>query len=309
MITMRIIAAVGLIVGLFTLCGITIADFTSGIFGKMTSDSKGIRDQILEETRKKKKSYFKREIEEVQQILKDTERESIFPLLCSISLLCFAGGAIFAALIGNFFLIPVMAVGMMFIPFWYIRLTASHFKKNVSEELETALSIITTAYIRNEDIITSVKENVNHINPPIRNAFVQFVARVDMMNPDIPSALDELRGRIKNEVFMEWVDAIKACQDDKSLKTTLAPIVAKLSDMRIVNGELDYLIQEPRKEFMTMVALVVSNVPLMYFLNKDWYQALMHTIPGQITLAVSGAAIFISSAFVIKLTKPIEYKN
>lgn len=93
------------------------------------------------------------------------------------------------------------------------------------------------------------------------------------------------------------------------LKTTLTPIVSKLSDMRIVNAELEYLVFEPRKEFIIMVLLVVGNVPIMYFLNKSWYHTLMHTAVGQVILAICGAAIFISTAFVIKLTKPIEYRR
>jgi hypothetical protein len=35
----------------------------------------------------------------------------------------------------------------------------------------------------------------------------------------------------------------------------------------------------------------------------------MHTAIGQAILAVCAAAIFISAAFVIHLTKPIEYKR
>ena len=85
--------------------------------------------------------------------------------------------------------------------------------------------------------------------------------------------------------------------------------MAKLSDMRIVNAELEYLVFEPRKEFITMVVLAVGNIPLLYFLNQSWYDTLMHTIPGHIMLAVTGAIIFVSTACVIKLTKPIEYRT
>jgi uncharacterized membrane-anchored protein YitT (DUF2179 family) len=58
-----------------------------------------------------------------------------------------------------------------------------------------------------------------------------------------------------------------------------------------------------------MVALVLCNIPLLYFLNKDWYATLMHTIPGQAVLALCAVAIFVSFAFVIKLTQPIEYRR
>ena len=212
-------------------------------------------------------------------------------------------------MIGNFFLVPVAAAGFMFVPFWYIKLTASHFKKDVSAELETALSIITTAYLRSEDILTSVEENLEYLNPPVKNVFQDFVSRIRLIDSDLESALEDLKGKIANDVFEEWVDALKACLYDRSLKTTLTPIVAKLSDMRIVNAELEYLVFEPRKEYITMVLLVVGNIPLLYFLNQSWYDTLMHTIPGQIMLSITGIIIFVSAAYVVKLTKPIEYRS
>ena len=44
-------------------------------------------------------------------------------------------------------------------------------------------------------------------------------------------------------------------------------------------------------------------------LNKAWFNSLMNTVVGQIVLAISAVGIFISTAIVIKLTKPIEYKR
>ena len=309
MLTLQMIACIGMIVGAFLLLGIRLNDFTGNIFRKLLNNPRGIREEILEETKQKKKAYLRREIEEVQKILHTTGREDFFPMLCTISLLLFAAGAFTAVMLGNVFLIPVLAGGFLFLPFWYVKLTASHFKKDVSAELETALSIITTAYLRSEDILTSIEENLAYLNPPVKNVFADFVARVRLIDPDLEAALDVLKETMENEVFQEWVDAMKACLYDRSLKTTLTSIVAKLSDMRIVNAELEYLVVEPRKEFITMVVLAVGNIPLLYFLNPSWYDTLMHTIAGQIMLAVTGIVIFISAACVIKLTKPIEYRT
>ena len=309
MLTLQVMACLGIIIGSFLVFRIGLHDFTGNIFNRLLNGPKGIREEILEETKQKKKSFFRREIEEVQEILKSTDREEMFPLLCTVSLLLFAAGAAGAAMIGNFFLVPVAAAGFMFVPFWYIKLTASHLKKDVSAELETALSIITTAYLRSEDILTSVEENLEYLNPPVKNVFQDFVSRIRLIDSDLESALEDLKGKIANDVFEEWVDALKACLYDRSLKTTLTPIVAKLSDMRIVNAELEYLVFEPRKEYITMVLLVVGNIPLLYFLNQSWYDTLMHTIPGQIMLSITGIIIFVSAAYVVKLTKPIEYRS
>ncbi len=309
MLTLQVMACIGIICGLFLLCRISINDFSGSIFKRLVNGPKGIREEILEETKRKKKSFLRREIEEVQNILITTDREEMFPILCTASLLLSTAGAAGAVMIGNFFLAPVLAIGFMLLPFWYIKLTASHFKRDVAAELETALSIITTAYLRIEDILTCVEENLEYLNPPVKNVSQDFVARIRLVDPDLEAALLELREKIANDVFMEWVDALRACQFDRSLKTTLTPIVAKLSDMRIVNADLEYLVFEPRKEFITMVVLLVGNIPLIYFLNQSWYDTLMHTIPGQVMLSITGIVIFVSAAYVIKLTKPIEYRT
>ena len=309
MLTLQVIACIGIITGAFLLFQIRLNDFTGNIFHRLLDAPKGIREEILEETKRRKKSYFRREIEEVQEILKTTDREELFPLLCTASLLLFAAGAAIAVMIGNDIQVPELACGYLFLPIWNIRLPASQIKKDVSSELETALSIITTAYLRSEDILTSVEENLEYLNPPVKTVFADFVSKIRLIDPDLEAALEELKGKIENDVIMEWVDALKSCLYDRSLKTTLTPIVVKLSDMRIVNAELEYLVFEPRKEFITMVVLAVGNIPLLYFLNQSWYDTLMHTIPGQIMLAVTGAIIFVSTACVIKLTKPIEYRT
>ena len=197
----------------------------------------------------------------------------------------------------------------MLLPFWFIRLTAYHFKKSISAELETALSIITTAYLRSEDIQTAVEENLEYLNPPVRIVFAEFLARIQLVDPDVDAALHDMRTKIDNAVFREWVAALLACRHDRGLKTTLTPIVAKLSDMRIVNGELENLVFEPRKEFITMQILLIGNIPLLYWLNADWYEVLMHTPMGQIILAIIAAILFVSTAAVIKLTQPIEYRR
>ena len=259
MTTIQLMACIGMVVGFFVLLGITPSDFTEGVFRQITSKPKSLRDEINESTQRKKKFVLRREIEESQNILRMTGREAKFPAICAMSLLLFLVGASFAFLLGNFFLVPVLAAGMMFIPFWYIKLTAAYFKKAISAELETALSIITTSYLRNEDIQTAVEENLEYLNPPVKNAFAEFLTRIKLVDPDVDAALRDLSTKIDNAVFREWVAALLTCRYDRGMKTTLTPIVAKLSDMRIVNGDLENMVFEPRKEFIVMQILVLAR--------------------------------------------------
>ncbi len=309
MLTLELAACIGMIMGCFILFGISLEDFTADLFRGILGKPRNIQDAIMAETNTKKVSYIKRELLEVQEILLTTGREKQFPMLCTVSFVLFALGASLAVMMGNLFMVPVLAVGFLFIPLWYIKLTAHTFKKDISAELETALSIITTSYLRNEDILTAVEESIFYLNPPVQTVFQEFVTRIHMVDPDIEDALRELKTKIHNDTFEEWCDALQECQVDRSLKTILTPIVAKLSDMRLVNADLEYMIYEPRKEFITMVVLVLSNIPLLYFLNKDWFETLTKTTMGQLMLSISAASIFFSAARVVKLTKPIEYRR
>lgn len=309
MTTIQLLACAGMITGFFIVLRISPMAFTGSVFLRFTDKPKSIKDQVGEFTKRKNPSYLRREITDVQAILRVTGRERQFPSLCAAALLLFCVGACIAIVIGNLFLVPVMAAGFLFLPFWWVKLTASHFKKDIAGELETALSIITTAYLRNEDILTAAEENMDYLNQPVLNVFRGFISRIKLVNPDVEAALSDMKDQIDNVVFKEWCDALTACQYDRSLKTTLTPIVTKLSDMRVVNGELENLVFEPRKEFVIMQVLLVGNIPLMYFLNQDWYNILMHSPLGQVIITVCAAAIFISTAIVIKLTQPIEYRR
>ena len=309
MTAIQLLACAGMIAGTFLILGLRPVEFTDSLFAFFLQPKRGIREDIKESSGRKKAGILQREIREVQSVLEMTGRGNRFSIICAASLALFCLGGSIAILLGNFFLAPVMAVGFLFLPFWYVKLTASHYKRDVSAELETALSVITTAYLRTENIVTAVEENITYLNPPVSKVFQEFLMQVRLVNPDVEAAIRAMRGRIDNEVFREWCDALSDCQNDRSLKTTLTPIVAKLSDMRNVNAELEYLLTEPRKEFLIMVIFVIGNIPLMYMLNKDWYDVLLHTPLGQIILSVTAAAIFVSAGFVVRLTRPIEYRR
>lgn len=309
MTAIQLLACAGLIVGAFMILGLKPVEFTDGLFAFLLRPKRSIREDIQTSTGRKKDGPLRMEISEAQAVLEMTGRGSRFSLVCAVSLGLFCVGGSLAILLGNFFLAPVMAVGFLFLPFWYVKLTANHYKRDIASELETALSVVTTAYLRTEDIVTAVEENIAYLNLPVSKVFRDFLMQIKLVNPDVGAALKAMKSRIDNEVFREWCDAASDCQHDRSLKNTLTPIVAKLSDMRNVNAELEYLLAEPRKEFLMMVVFVVGNIPLMYLLNKDWYHVLMHTPLGQIILAVTAVVIFVSVGFVVKLTRPIEYRR
>ena len=154
-----------------------------------------------------------------------------------------------------------------------------------------------------------MEENISYLNPPIKNIFTDFLVQLKLIDSDVIKAIENLKTKVENDIFREWCDALIQCQYDRNLKSTLTPIVTKLSDIRVVNMELELTLSEPRKEFIIMAILVIANIPLMYFLNKDWYAVLMYSTVGKLILAIDIAAVFICGAFVVKLTRPIEFRR
>ena len=257
-------------------------------------------------TGKKRKSVGERLLY-TQNALTAMGKENKFALVICASLVLFVVGAVLAILLNNVFLVPSFAAFLAFVPFVYARNSLAHYEKHISEELETTLSIISTSYARNGDIIAAVRENLDYIKPPLKEHFSAFLGDATFVS-DTRQALFNLRGKIDDDVFHEWIDALRHCQDDSTLKDTLPPIVDKLKDIRLINSDLATLMASARMEYYTMVGLVVGNIPLLYVLNKDWYHTLICETPGKITLGICGAVIFVTYLFMLRFTQPVKYK-
>ena len=290
------------------LLGLTPESITDDLM-KFISPKQTLRDKVLIAKGKKKSRKLTNEILHMRDALDSTGKGKQFTLACAASILLLIAGCIVAVIIDNYFLIPVLAVALASLPFFYIKNTISAYDRHVKEEMETALSIITTSYIRSDAILGAVQENITYLKPPVRGIFQSFVGDAVMISSDLKTALRNLKEKISDAVFEEWCDTLMACQDDRTLKDTLLPIVGKLTDVRIVNNELKTMLSEVKKEYWMMVCLVIGNIPLLYMLNEAWYESLMFTTAGKIVLAICGIVILITAAFMMKYTKPIEYKK
>ncbi|MEG0049572.1 MAG: hypothetical protein RR865_10430 [Clostridia bacterium] len=298
------------VVGSFILLELSPFRFLEGLAAYIRPQNTSIKSRIEKSKKNKQPKGLKLLFMETKEVLRVTGKSGLFTVLCILAMILFVVGALVALTMKNTYLVPVLAVGLALLPFYYIKMTAGRHKKQISTELETALSIITTSYLRGKNtIIRAIEENLPYLNPPVSEVFRNFLLQAKLINSNTKEALEGLKNGVDNGVFHEWVDAVVACQDDYNLKSTLPPIVSKLSDMRVVSGELDMLLMEPVKEYITMIILLLGSVPLMYFLNKAWYQTLMFTEFGKVLLAICGAVIFISIAAVAKHTRPIEYKR
>ena len=308
MTALYIISFILLVVATIALLNLTPEQLNKDI-SVLFNKQQTLKDQAMSARGKKKKNRLLVELERMRRALQETGKEKQFSVACATALLLMVAGCIVAIAIDNMFLIPVLAVAFAIIPFGYLAKTISMYETQVRDELETALSIITTSYVRSDNFVSAVQENISYLKPPIKGIFEGFLAEATVISPDIRGAIHNLKDKVKNSIYEEWCDTLIACQNDRTLKDTLMPVVSKLTDVRLVNNSLKTMLSETRREYWMMVLMVVGNIPLLYCLNRDWYDALMNTVFGKIVLAISGVVIIVTAIRMNKITKPIEYKR
>ena len=281
----------------------------TGDLMRFVSPKQTLRDKVLTRKGKKKSRKITVELRRIKDALEQTGKGNQFAVACAASLLLMIVGCVIAIMIDNPFLVPVFAIAFAMIPFIYAKRTVAYYDNHVKEELETALSIITTSYVRTDDIVSAVKENIQYLKPPVKDIFAGFVAENMMISSDVKQSIRHLKEKVNNSIFAEWCETLNACQDDRTLKDTLMPIVTKLTDVRIVNNEIKGMLSSARIEYYMMAGMVVGNIPLLYFLNKDWFNALMFTTLGKLVLAICGLVIIVTAALMLRFTKQIEYRK
>ena len=153
-----------------------------------------------------------------------------------------------------------------------------------------------------------MKENIPYLNPPVKSHFEAFITESEILNANMVSTINTLKMKVPNRVFHEWCNTLIQCQSDRSMKNTLTFTVQKFSDQRIIQSELEAIINEPKKEAVTMMFLVIGNIPLLYVLNHSWFETLMFSTPGKVTLAICCGIVLFSYTRIMQLSKPIEYK-
>lgn len=297
-----------LAVGAILLLKLTPERITGDLM-RFVSPKQTLRDKVLTRKGKKKSRKITVELRRIKDALEQTGKGNQFAVACAASLLLMIVGCVIAIMIDNPFLVPVFAIAFAMIPFIYAKRTVAYYDNHVKEELETALSIITTSYVRTDDIVSAVKENIQYLKPPVKDIFAGFVAENMMISSDVKQSIRHLKEKVNNSIFAEWCETLIACQDDRTLKDTLMPIVTKLTDVRIVNNEIKGMLSSARIEYYIMIGMVVGNIPLLYFLNKDWFNALMFTTLGKLVLAICGLVIIVTAVLMLRFTKQIEYRK
>ena len=256
-----------------------------------------------------KETFLRRTYSEAKQTYEKTGQAGRYQRTLKIALLCGAVGAVLGMLIfRNWMLAVVLGAGLYLLPIWVSQFALFYYEGFLSSELETVLSLVTISYLRNDDILASVEENMNHMNNPVREAFSGFCNTIKYIDANTPAAIEKLKASLDNTLFHQWCDVLILCQENHLLQATLPSIVSKFSDLKAQQEANGTRMMMPLRNAVSMIVLVVSIIPLLYFVNVDWYSYLITTFFGQFSLTLTALTVFATLHKAIRLSKPITYE-
>jgi tight adherence protein B len=199
----------------------------------------------------------------------------------------------------------VLLFGLFWAPDIYFGAASVKYSRAVDESIETAMSVITNSYLQNEDIKSSILENIGRIDEPLRGVFREFLAETGFVDASVPNAIARMKQKAGNCYFADWCDILLQCQDDHELKYVLPSIVSKLNSVKKMQIELDTMMLDIYKEFVYVVGIVILNLPLMLLINAEWARVLFGTTVGKLAVAFCFAVIFAASSYVASVNKSL----
>lgn len=275
--------------------------------GKKSKRKESAKEYVDRINGKARESIFTRSKREARQVYNQTGQIHAYRKTLTLSWTVAVCGAVIGLVMQNVFLAVVLAAGGYFLPLWWSQFALFRYHRYMNEELEIALSLITTSYTRTNDLLSAVEENLGNFNSPVKDTFASFVNNLKYVDPNAPAQIERMKETLDSKLFHQWCDALILCQNDNTLRSSLPPIVSKFSDQKTQQLENETLMMLPIRRAVTMIILTLSFIPIFKIANNDWYLNLTRTIFGQISLVATAVVTLITINKAIRLSKPIEY--
>lgn len=207
---------------------------------------------------KKKRGKLQNSLEEIKREISAVGRKHGIYGYCGFALFLLLIGIFLSVGTGNLFLLPTAVLLSVFLPFFLLKLEYFRYRRILAEELESALNSVTVSYERSENFLTAVKENLPDMQEPVRTVFAELARDVETKNPNLEEAVRRMKEKIPHAVFWEWCDSVVLCLRDRSFIRTLKPILKKLTEIKVIMGELGNILYSSLRTYWVMLILSIA---------------------------------------------------
>lgn len=304
MIAISLTVALLIIAGLFLILDIRMTDVSLVLIKPLRKHQE--RQKRIRLITRKKPGVLSRKLQAAQQMLDAagmSEQINTYQWL-AIILACFGFG--FGVLIDNILAAIVLGVGLALAPLAMIQIRTGDYFRNLQAKLEISMGMVTNSYLQSGDLVGTV-QSIHHLLPsPTDDIFGRFLIETQYIDANLVRAIGQMRDRIDNRYWRDWCSVLIQCQHDRQVRFALPGIVERLGEMRRAQMEVDTTISKHFSDYIITVLIVLGSIPLMGFMMHDWYDMLMHTVPGKITLSVILFAVLTTAIWVVKINQPMN---
>lgn len=271
---------------------------------------KSLRKKIQTLNNGRKRNFFENSYTTMTSILRKTGESNkikTFKILCIIS-----GGIGFlvSIILKSYMLIPILTIGLALLPMWLLKFKQFRYTLKTNNELSVALSTVSSTYIRNENILQAVKENVIYMNEPVKSVFIKFI-RNNNLNADISGNIEKLKDDIDNKIFDLWCDNLIICRQNINQKYALKSIVEQFSSDKALWDELITELKKPIHTLLSVIAMCFASFPVVYQLGRsmninNMTEIMFESFQGQIIVVAYAIILFYGINKAINLSTSID---
>jgi tight adherence protein B len=301
------LSTVLIIAGLFLIFKISPHDLFSKLFRPLIK--KLDRQAKIRSITGKKPNFIHRQLHDAQQMLEAAGMGEQLKTYRWLSFILASLGFAYGYLIDNLLAAIVLAIGLAIAPQAIIQIRTGEYLRGLQEKLEIGMGIITNSYLQTGDLVGTIQESHHLLPVPLDGVFKSFLVETQFIDANLVRALEQMRSKIDHYYWQEWCSVLIQCQHDRQLRFALPGIVDRLSETRRIQLEIDTTIRKHFGDYIITVMIVLGSIPLMGLMMPEWYEMLMGTLAGKITLAVVLAAILATAIWVARINRPMNLEK
>lgn len=251
----------------------------------------------------KEMSAAEKYINKQKQIVKDAGMPiMIFVAFMAVSVVA---GFFFGKFIFNDGLLAMaVALAFLFLPSIYLESEISRLKLIEMQKIESSMSIITNAYIVNNDIVAAIKNNLDLL--AYKKPFEEFLVEVTYFDSSVTNALQHMASKQTNKFFIQWIDTLILTQTDRKMVYILSIIVEQMNEQRREQIEANTAMTTVWLDYLTLLGIVISFPLIFKFVLYDWYEILVTTKIGKGLMMGLILTVLLSLKKATTINKPIE---
>ncbi|MBQ4427823.1 MAG: hypothetical protein II881_08790 [Oscillospiraceae bacterium] len=221
-----------------------------------------------------------------------------FTALCAVGGY-FAGKAIYGSPLIAFALGTIGTAG----PLLYLSFRQNNIRASEAERLCSAMTVISHSYLTTEDIIRSVRENLENLE--VKAPFRDFLSYATYMDSDVVEALRRMERQVKNPYFSQWIDVLCMAQQDRTLKYACVAVTESMHDIISIQQEAQVAMSAVWRDYL-MTLIMIFSVPVIFkVMMPDAYKVMTSSLIGQGLFVLLLGAVIFSVVKALKINKPV----